>query len=36
MAIKYTEINTDDLIFSPLKDNVHLPTQKLSWINKKR
>ena len=35
MAINYTEINTDDLTFSPLKDNVYLPTQKLSWINKK-
>ena len=36
MAINYTEINTDDLTFSPLKDNVYLPTQKLSWTSKKR
>ena len=36
MAINYTEINTDELTFTPFKDNVHLPTQKLSCINKKR
>ena len=37
MAISYTEINnTDDLTFSPLKDNVYLPTQKISWISKKK
>ena len=35
MAINYTEINTDDIVFGPLRDNVYLPTQKLSWISKK-
>ena len=35
MAINYTEINTDDLTLTILKDNVYLPTQKIAWISKK-
>ena len=35
MAINYTEINADELTFSPLRDNVYVPTQKIAWISKK-
>ena len=34
MAIKYTEINTDDLLFSQLQDYVYIPSQRISWISK--
>ena len=34
MAIKYTEIDTDELLFTPLQDYVYIPSQRISWINK--
>ena len=34
MAIKFTEINIKDIVFSPLQDNVYIPSQRISWINK--
>ena len=34
MAIKYSEINTDELLFTPLPDYVYIPSQRISWINK--
>ena len=34
MAIKFTEINIQDIVFSPLQDNVYIPSQRISWINK--
>ena len=34
MAIKYSEINTDELLFTPLQDYVYIPSQRISWINK--
>ena len=34
MAIKYTEINLDDIMFSQLQDNTYIPSQRISWISK--
>ena len=34
MAIKYSEIGTRDIVFSPLQDNVYIPSQRISWISK--
>ena len=34
MAIKFTEINIKDIVFSPLQDIVYIPSQRISWINK--
>ena len=34
MAIKFTEVNTKDIVFSPLQDNVYIPSQHISWINR--
>ena len=34
MAIKYSEINTDELLFTPLQDYVYIPSQRISWIGK--
>ena len=34
MAIKYSEVDTKDTVFSPLQDNVYIPSQRISWINK--
>ena len=34
MAIKYSEINTDDILFTPLQDYVYIPSQRISWIHK--
>ena len=34
MAIKFIEINIKDIVFSPLQDNVYIPSQRISWINK--
>ena len=34
MAIKYTEINTDDIVFTQLRDNIHIPSQRVAYINR--
>ena len=34
MAIKYTEITPEDIVFSPLRDNVHIPSQRVAYINR--
>ena len=34
MATKYSEIDIQDIVFSPLQDNVYIPSQRISWINK--
>ena len=31
---KYTEINIEDILFTPLQDYVYIPSQRISWINK--
>ena len=34
MAIKFIEIRINDNVFSPLQDNVYIPSQRISWTNK--
>ena len=34
MAIKLIEIYIVDIVFSQLQDNVYIPSQRISWINK--
>ena len=34
MAIKYTEINTEDIICAQLQECAFIPSQRISWINK--
>ena len=34
MAIKYSELNIKDIVFSPLRGNTYIPSQRISWINK--
>ena len=34
MAIKYTEINTEDIICAQLQEYAFIPSQRISWINK--
>ena len=34
MAIKFTEINIKDIVFSPLQDNAYIPSQRISGITK--
>ena len=34
MAIKYSATDIKDIVFSPLQDNVYIPSQHVSWISK--
>jgi hypothetical protein len=34
MAIKYSEINTEDILFTPLQEYAYIPSQRISWIDK--
>ena len=34
MAMKYTEINTEDIQFTQLQDYVYIPSHSISGINK--
>ena len=34
MAIKYTEINTEDIVCAQLQEYAFIPSQRISWINK--
>ena len=34
MAIKFTEINIQGIVLSPLQDNVYIPSQRISWTNR--
>ena len=34
MAINFTEIDIKDIVFSPLQDNVYIPSQRISWTSK--
>ena len=34
MVINFTELNIKDIVFSPLQDNVYIPSQHTSWINR--
>ena len=34
MAIKYTEITTDDIGSTPLRDSIHIPSQRVAYINR--
>ena len=34
MAIKFTETCIKDIVFSPLQDNVYIPSQRTPWASK--
>ena len=33
MAVNFSKLQVDDMVFGPLQDSVHIPSRKISWIN---